>query len=283
MCLFALVGRSAPAGSVINEQALSAPPVSWSRAIGGQPLYGAGLSNGRFTCYNPIFLPPRLAGNFHWAINRVRSIYKASACCIWRWQSRNHSNFPLLPLPMIAACWWGNSPAGQQITTLGAVPATVDQLLLAPDGRLLYVLSGNQVHIYQLVNRPLESENLRVTHQVPAGSYAKWCLWWVKGSAQWAFNALLIGWKSLLVQSPDGVVTQWFDVRKGPSPSFHLTRIRSFTPASQGILTAENTRRVFALLSPHGELSLFQHPVTAVTAIYVGRRYQPCRFFAVGR
>ncbi|NSL63310.1 hypothetical protein F1514_007060 [Yersinia pestis] len=47
------------------------------------------------------------------------------------------------------------------------------------------------------------------------------------------------------------------DVRKGPSPSFHLTRIRSFTPASQGILTAENTRRVFALLSPHGELSLF--------------------------
>ncbi len=101
---------SAPAGSVINEQALSAPPVSWSRAIGGQPLYGAGLSNGRFTLLQPDFLPPRLAGNFHWAINRVRSIYKASACCIWRWQSRNHSNFPLLPLPMIAACWWGNSP-----------------------------------------------------------------------------------------------------------------------------------------------------------------------------
>lgn len=36
-----------------------------------------------------------------------------------------------------------------------------------------------------------------------------------------------------------------------------MTRIRSFTPASKGLLTTENARRVFASLSPQGELSLF--------------------------
>lgn len=43
----------------------------------------------------------------------------------------------------------GNFTAqGQQITELVDVPQA-EQLLLTPDGRLLYLLSGNQLYVYQ--------------------------------------------------------------------------------------------------------------------------------------
>lgn len=175
----ALVGKgNSPAGSVINEQALSAPPVSWSRAIGGQPLYGAGLSNGRFTLLQPDFSATPPGWQFPLGdqprvldIQGKRLLHLALA-------EPQPQQFSVAAITDDSRLLVGQfTPQGQEITTLGAVPATVDQLLLAPDGRLLYVLSGNQVHIYQLVNGPLESENSRVTHQVPAGSYAKWFLW----------------------------------------------------------------------------------------------------------
>ncbi|ABS48794.1 MULTISPECIES: ABC transporter permease subunit [Yersinia pseudotuberculosis complex] len=251
---------SAPAGSVINEQALSAPPVSWSRAIGGQPLYGAGLSNGRFTLLQPDFSATPPGWQFPLGdqpraldIQGKRLLHLALA-------EPQPQQFSVAAITDDSRLLVGQfTPQGQQITTLGAVPATVDQLLLAPDGRLLYVLSGNQVHIYQLVNRPLESEKL--ASDAPGSGWQLREVVSLVGEKEALSGpltlSLLAGGKSLLVQSPDGVVTQWFDVRKGPSPQFHLTRIRSFTPASQGVLTAENTRRVFALLSPHGELSLF--------------------------
>ncbi len=123
---------SAPAGSVINEQALSAPPVSWSRAIGGQPLYGAGLSNGRFTLLQPDFSATPPGWQFPLGdqpraldIQGKRLLHLALA-------EPQPQQFSVAAITDDSRLLVGQfTPQGQQITTLGAVPATVDQLLLA--------------------------------------------------------------------------------------------------------------------------------------------------------
>ncbi len=234
-----------PAGSLISEQQLSPPPVSISRAAGSQSLYGIGLSNGRFMLLQPDFsaMPPR------WQFplgEQPRFLdltgQKLSHLVLAEPQPQHFS--------IAATTADGRLMAGvfttevQQITELTDVPKAIDQLLLAPDGRLLYLLSGHQAYIYQV------GAELTLREVVPLQDD--------KHLSEGALHlSLLAGGKSLLVQSPDGVVTQWFDVPKGPDNQYHLTRIRSFTPAGKGLLTTENARRVFASLSPQGELSLF--------------------------
>ncbi|CNF24246.1 phosphate ABC transporter permease [Yersinia rohdei] len=234
-----------PAGSLISEQQLSPPPVSISRAAGRQPLYSIGLSNGRFVLLQPDFsaTPPRwqfplgeqprymdLQGQ------RLTQLVVAEP---------QPQQFSLAATTEDGRLITGTFTAqGQQVSELPHAPKTIDQLLLAPDGRWLYLLSGHQVFIYQF------GPELTLREVVPlvADPHA------LTGPLQ---LSLLAGGKSLLVQAPDGVITQWFDVPKAPGNQYHLTRIRSFTPAGKGLLTTENTRRVFASLSPQGELSLF--------------------------
>lgn len=233
-----------PAGSLISEQQLSPPPVSISRAIGSQSLYGIGLSNGHFTLLQPDFsaTPPR----WQFPLGEQPRFLDL--------KGQNLSHLVLAePQPqhfsLAAATDDGRLLAGaftaqgQYIAELTDVPKA-DQLILAPDGHLLYLLSGNQLYIYQLGTELTLREvvSLRDDKHAADGPLTL---------------ALLAGGKSLLVQSPDGIVTQWFDVPKEPDNQYHLTRIRSFTPASKGLLTTENARRVFASLSPQGELSLF--------------------------
>ncbi len=237
-------GRS-PAGSLISEHPLSPPPLSISRAAGAQSLYGISLSNGRFILLQPDFsaTPPR----WQFPLGEQPRFLDLTG------QNLSHlvlaepqpQHFSIAATTADGRLMAGMFTAqGQQVTELTDVPKAIEQLLLAPDGRLLYLLSGHQVYIYQFG----AELTLREVVSLQDDKHPS------KGPLH---LALLAGGKSLLVQAPDGAVTQWFDVPKGPDNQYHLTRIRSFMPAGKGLLTTENTRRVFASLSPQGELSLF--------------------------
>ncbi len=234
-----------PAGSLISEHPLSPPPLSISRAAGAQSLYGIGLSNGRFILLQPDFsaTPPR----WQFPLGEQPRFLDLTG------QNLSHlvlaepqpQHFSIAATTADGRLMAGMFTAqGQRVTELTDVPKTIDQLLLSPDGHLLYLLSGHQVYIYQFGAELTLREVVSLQDD--------------KHPSEGPLHlSLLAGGKSLLVQSPDGAVTQWFDVPKGPDNQYHLTRIRSFTPAGKGLLTTENTRRVFASLSPQGELSLF--------------------------
>ncbi|CNI89377.1 phosphate ABC transporter permease [Yersinia frederiksenii] len=234
-----------PAGSLISEQVLSPPPVSISRAAGGQPLYGVGLSNGRFLLLQPDFstTPPR------WQFPLGESPrfmdltgQRLSQLVLAEPQPQQFSIAAVTEDGRVMAGRF--NAQGQQVTELANAPKTINQLLLTPDGRLLYLLSEHQLYIYQFGTEPTLREIVPLLDDPSP----------LKG----ALNlSLLVGGKSLLVQSPDGVLSQWQDVPKAPDNQYHLTRIRSFTPSGKGLLTTESSRRVFASLSPQGELSLF--------------------------
>lgn len=234
-----------PAGSLIRAQQLSPSPVSISRAVGGQPLYGAGLSNGRFLLLQPDFSATPPGWQFPLGeqprfmdLQGQRLIQLA----VTETQPRQFAVAAVTEDGRLMAGTFNTQ--GQQVTEQTDVPKTINQLLLTPDGRLLYLLSGHQLYIYQF------GPELTLREVVP--------LLDDKSLSAGPLNlSVLAGGKSLLVQSADGQLTQWFDVPKAPDNQYHLTRIRNFTPAGKGLLTTESARRVFASVSPQGELSLF--------------------------
>ncbi|WP_050299066.1 ABC transporter permease subunit [Yersinia frederiksenii] len=234
-----------PAGSLIRAQQLSPSPVSISRAVGGQPLYGAGLSNGRFLLLQPDFSATPPGWQFPLGeqprfmdLQGQRLIQLA----VTETQPRQFAVAAVTEDGRLMAGTFNTQ--GQQVTEQTDVPKTINQLLLTPDGRLLYLLSGHQLYIYQF------GPELTLREVVP--------LLDDKSLSAGPLNlSILAGGKSLLVQSSDGQLTQWFDVPKAPDNQYHLTRIRNFTPAGEGLLTTESARRVFASVSPQGELSLF--------------------------
>lgn len=234
-----------PAGSLIRAQQLSPSPVSISRAVGGQPLYGAGLSNGRFLLLQPDFSATPPGWQFPLGeqprfmdLQGQRLIQLA----VTETQPRQFAVAAVTEDGRLMAGTFNTQ--GQQVTEQTDVPKTINQLLLTPDGRLLYLLSGHQLYIYQF------GPELTLREVVP--------LLDDKSLSAGPLNlSILAGGKSLLVQSSDGQLTQWFDVPKAPDNQYHLTRIRNFTPAGKGLLTTESARRVFASVSPQGELSLF--------------------------
>lgn len=127
----------------------------------------------------------------------------------------------------------------RQIAQIELPEKALDQLLITPDGRQIYLLNGRQLSVWQSDAKLILREKRQLAEQ---------------GALH---LALLSGGRSLLVQSAGGEIAQWFDVptRKG----MQLTAIRQFTQAADtsALLASEAQRRVFATLTPQGELSLF--------------------------
>lgn len=113
----------------------------------------------------------------------------------------------------------------------------VNQLLLSPDGGLLFALSGSQLRVWTLGSgAPQLRDGLTLPR--PAKTLA-----------------LLSGGNSLLIADDRGI-SQWFDIASSDGP--HLRYIRNFEGASwQPLLFDEAHRRVFATLSPQGELKIY--------------------------
>ncbi|WP_409306754.1 ABC transporter permease subunit [Pectobacterium sp. B1J-3] len=118
--------------------------------------------------------------------------------------------------------------------------AQVEQLLITPDGKQIYLLEGTKISLWQRASTGLR---LRESHQLN-----------VPGPLR---LSLLSGGQSLLVQSADGRISQWFDVPT--DKGVELTEIRQFPSesASISLLATEALRRVFAVLTSQGDLSLF--------------------------
>lgn len=234
-----------PAGSLISAQQLSPAPVSISRAAGGQPLYGVGLSNGRFLLLQPDFSATPPVWQFPLGEQPRFMDLKGQRLNQLAVAEPQLRQFAIAAVTDDGRLMTGMfSAQGQQVSEQTDVPKAINQLLLTPDGRLLYLLSGQQLYIYQF------GPKLTLREVVPLLDDKS-------RSAGPLSLSLLAGGKSLLVQSSDGQLTQWFDVPKEPDNQYHLTRIRNFTPQGKGLLTTENARRVFASVSPQGELSLF--------------------------
>ena len=113
----------------------------------------------------------------------------------------------------------------------------VSQLLLSPDGRLLFALAGSQLRVWNIGSgAPQLRDVLTLTQPVKS-------------------IAMLSGGSSLLIADEDGI-SQWFDIASPSGP--HLRQIRRFAGAEwQPLIVTEAHRRVFATLSPQGELKLF--------------------------
>lgn len=113
----------------------------------------------------------------------------------------------------------------------------VDQLLLSPDGSLLFALSGAQLRVWRISNGVPQLRDSLILTEPPQSM------------------ALLSGGDSLLIADSHGI-SQWFDIASPSGP--HLRQIRYFEGAqAQPLMFTEPHRRVFATLSPQGELKLF--------------------------
>lgn len=116
----------------------------------------------------------------------------------------------------------------------------IQQLVLAPDGSQLYLLSGDQLLRYALAGaQVLASETRDLGAQAPYHLTA------------------LPGGSALLIQGADGSLHEWFDVEKAGRRQ--LTAVQRFDYQAQpgAITVAEPYRRMFATLQPNGEFALF--------------------------
>uniref|UniRef100_A8GHP6 Binding-protein-dependent transport systems inner membrane component n=1 Tax=Serratia proteamaculans (strain 568) TaxID=399741 RepID=A8GHP6_SERP5 len=118
--------------------------------------------------------------------------------------------------------------------------SAVQQLVLTPDGRQLYLLSGNRLARYQINDTQLQLKETRIL-----GDRTPYQL------------TALPGGSALLIEAADGSLREWFDVEKGQR--WQLTPVQHFDHQSEprDLLVAEPYRRVFATLRPDGGFSLF--------------------------
>ncbi|WP_053144517.1 ABC transporter permease subunit [Erwinia billingiae] len=144
--------------------------------------------------------------------------------------------------------WLIAQGSAQQITLLqyaaGAAPEKftlavpdINQLLLSPDGKLLFGVAGNILRVWRIAPEGPVLRDTRTLTSAPERI------------------ALLSGGSSLLLSDANGIA-QWFDIASETGP--YLQPIRQFAGAEdRGLLFSEAHRRVFATLSPSGELKLY--------------------------
>ncbi|GLR10494.1 phosphate ABC transporter permease [Mixta theicola] len=127
--------------------------------------------------------------------------------------------------------------AGRPMQSDMLASGPVSQLLLSPNGTLLFASSDRSLRVWQINGQRVTlRDTIPLTH--PPRQIA-----------------LLSGGRSLLLADETGI-SQWFDI--ADEQGVHLHRIRDFNGArAQQALITEPQRRVFATLSGSGELRMF--------------------------
>ncbi|MBY5992779.1 ABC transporter permease subunit [Ferrimonas balearica] len=125
---------------------------------------------------------------------------------------------------------------------LPRLPNAVQELLITPDQRQLFVLADNQVSVWNI----RDPQNPRLAQTLEAA----------EPQARITDIALLAGASSLLVANDNGVVSQWFTVNTPEGRQFN--RIRDFQHGAPiTALTTEYFRKSFAVGDSDGELALY--------------------------
>ncbi len=135
--------------------------------------------------------------------------------------------------------------------------ASLDQFLLSPDGRLLYLLQQSELIV------AVKQENRFVVRELVDLS---------QGNTRHQVEqlALLAGAQSLLVSHADGTVSQWFDVLRDGDR--HLTYIRQFELASQlQFLLPDTNRKGFYSFYRNGTVQ--NHHTTSEKLVLFERAY----------
>ncbi|MFP2770985.1 ABC transporter permease subunit [Oceanisphaera sp. KMM 10153] len=126
--------------------------------------------------------------------------------------------------------------------TIPGLPEQVDQLLLTPNLRFLFVRSHNDVYIYDVRN--VNKVRLRnvLTMNAAGGNINS--------------LSLLSGGNSLLVTNDNGKVSQWFEVTRDGKREF--TFIREFEANGAIVqIASEVNRKGFVTVSSNGSLDIF--------------------------
>jgi phosphate transport system permease protein len=130
----------------------------------------------------------------------------------------------------------------KQEVELPSLPNHVDQMLLSPDLRNLYVRSQNDLLVYDVS----DIDDIRVKSALPINAM----------NSNVTDMKLLTGAASLIVANENGVISQWFEVLKDNKRT--LTFIRDFQ--AEGSVTAivpEYSRKGFFTVDKQGYLSVF--------------------------
>ncbi|HDO1330169.1 TPA: ABC transporter permease subunit [Aeromonas veronii] len=131
---------------------------------------------------------------------------------------------------------------GSENYTIPSLPRHVDQMLLTPNLRILFVREGNRLSVYDIHN--LSEISLRNVLEINAPN------------ANVTRVQLLSGASSLLVGNDNGVISQWFEVAKDGKRQF--TQIRDFKgDGAVDLLTPEHFRKGFISADKDGIISFF--------------------------
>ncbi|MGY1510087.1 ABC transporter permease subunit [Aeromonas hydrophila] len=126
--------------------------------------------------------------------------------------------------------------------SIPSLPRHVDQMLLTPNLRILFVREGNRLSIYDIHN--LNDISLRDVMEINAPN------------ANVTRVELLSGASSLLVGNDNGVISQWFEVARDGKRQF--TQIRDFKgDGAVAQLTPEHFRKGFISADKEGTVSFF--------------------------
>jgi phosphate transport system permease protein len=130
----------------------------------------------------------------------------------------------------------------KEVFKLPSFPSQVDQLLLTPNLRKLFVRSGNDLLIYDIS----ESDHIEIASAFKINA---------KGSNVTTVQ-LLTGASSLLVANENGVISQWFEVLNENKREF--TFIRDFkAPGDVTNIIPEFYRKGFMTTTDKGDFSIF--------------------------
>lgn len=125
---------------------------------------------------------------------------------------------------------------------LHGIPTSISKLQITPDQRLLFVLSSNQLYIYDIVAGKFDAPRQVVEINEPGAKVTD--------------ISLMSGGSSILVGNSNGVVTQWFEAKS--ERGRRLTKVRNFAvEGSVEKIQAEPFRKTFAVLNDKGDLRLF--------------------------
>lgn len=234
-----------PTKSPMVQQRLLAHPVLLAQAVGARDVFALAQADGRFLVAQAEFAATR-QGLPQWslplgaqplALDRRGKPLMLLALA----PARTAGEFLVAAVSndnrLLFGHFGGKGMPAVSETPLNAAP---QQLIITPDGRQLYVLSGNQLARYRIDDVQL---TLRETRKI--GEKAPYHM------------TALPGGSALIIQDAEGEMREWFDVEK--DRRWQLMPVQHFRSdsAARSVLMAEPYRRVFATLQPEGGFALF--------------------------